>query len=218
MNRRLINQEDLFESVEVIIAGQQRKNHIMSREERQIVAFHEIGHALVAAKQKDTQPIQKITIIPRTSGALGYTMQMPTEERFLMKKQEMLDELVTYLGGRAAEEVEFGSITTGASNDIEKATDLARKMVTMYGMSAEFGMMGLEIPGSQYMDGRPVKTCADETMVKADEIVRKLFEDAYEKAIAILKENKAVLEKSANYLLEKRNDYRSGVYGLYSWS
>ena len=203
MNRRLINQEDLFESVEVIIAGQQRKNHIMSREERQIVAFHEIGHALVAAKQKDTQPIQKITIIPRTSGALGYTMQMPTEERFLMKKQEMLDELVTYLGGRAAEEGEFGSITTGASNDIEKATDLARKMVTMYGMSAEFGMMGLEIPGSQYMDGRPVKTCADETMVKADEIVRKLLEDAYEKAIAILKENKAVLEKSANYLLEK---------------
>ncbi len=203
MNRKLINQEDLFESVEVIIAGQQRKNHIMSREEREIVAFHEIGHALVAAKQKDTQPIQKITIIPRTSGALGYTMQMPTEERFLMKKQEMLDELVTYLGGRAAEEVEFGSITTGASNDIEKATDLARKMVTMYGMSSEFGMMGLEIPGSQYMDGRPVKTCADETMVKADEIVRKLLEEAYQKAVDILTENKAILEKSANYLLEK---------------
>ena len=203
MNRKVISQEDMFESVEVIIAGQQRKNHIMSREEREIVAFHEIGHALVAAKQKDTQPIQKITIIPRTSGALGYTMQMPAEERFLMKKQEMLDELVTYLGGRAAEEVEFGSITTGASNDIEKATDLARKMVTMYGMSSEFGMMGLEIPGSQYMDGRPVKTCADETMVRADEIVRKLLEDAYQKAVDILTENKAVLEKSANYLLEK---------------
>lgn len=203
MNRKLISQEDLFESVEVIIAGQQRKNHIMSREERKIVAFHEIGHALVAAKQKDTQPIQKITIIPRTSGALGYTMQMPSEERFLMKKQEMLDELVTYLGGRAAEEVEFGSITTGASNDIEKATDLARKMVTMYGMSSEFGMMGLEIPGSQYMDGRPVKTCADETMVKADEIVRKLLEEAYQKAVDILAENKGILEKSANYLLEK---------------
>ena len=203
MNRKLISQEDLFESVEVIIAGQQRKNHIMSREEREIVAFHEIGHALVAAKQKDTQPIQKITIIPRTSGALGYTMQMPSEERFLMKKQEMLDELVTYLGGRAAEEVEFGSITTGASNDIEKATDLARKMVTMYGMSSEFGMMGLEIPGSQYMDGRPVKTCADETMVKADEIVREILEEAYQKAVNILTENKAVLEKSANYLLEK---------------
>ena len=167
------------------------------------MAFHEIGHALVAAKQKDTQPIQKITIIPRTSGALGYTMQMPSEERFLMKKQEMLDELVTYLGGRAAEEVEFGSITTGASNDIEKATDLARKMVTMYGMSSEFGMMGLEIPGSQYMDGRPVKTCADETMVKADEIVREILEEAYQKAVNILTENKAVLEKSANYLLEK---------------
>ncbi len=203
MNRKVISQEDMFESVEVIIAGQQRKNHIMSREEREIVAFHEIGHALVAAKQKDTQPIQKITIIPRTSGALGYTMQMPAEERFLMKKQEMLDELVTYLGGRAAEEVEFGSITTGASNDIEKATDLARKMVTMYGMSSEFGMMGLEIPGSQYMDGRPVKTCADETMVRADEIVRRLLEDAYQKAVDILTENKAVLEKSANYLLEK---------------
>ena len=120
-----------------------------------------------------------------------------------MKKQEMLDELVTYLGGRAAEEVEFGSITTGASNDIEKATDLARKMVTMYGMSSEFGMMGLEIPGSQYMDGRPVKTCADETMVKADEIVREILEEAYQKAVNILTENKAVLEKSANYLLEK---------------
>ena len=203
MGRRLISQEDLFESVEVIIAGQQRKNHIMSREEREIVAFHEIGHALVAAKQKNTQPIQKITIIPRTSGALGYTMQMPTEERFLMKKSEMLEELVTYLGGRAAEEVQFGSITTGASNDIEKATDLARKMVTMYGMSDEFGMMGLEIPGSQYMDGRPVKTCADETMVKADEIVRRVLEEAYQKAVHILTENKAILEKSATFLLEK---------------
>lgn len=203
MKRRAISQEDLFESVEVIIAGQQRKNHIMSRDERQIVAFHEIGHALVAAKQKNTQPIQKITIIPRTSGALGYTMQMPEEERFLMKKSEMLEELVTLLGGRAAEEVEFGSITTGASNDIEKATDLARKMVTMYGMSDEFGMMGLELPGSQYMDGRPVKTCADETMVKADEIVRQTLENAYSKAIDILKENKAILEKSAGYLLDK---------------
>ena len=130
-------------------------------------------------------------------------MQMPTEERFLMKKSEMLEELVTYLGGRAAEEVQFGSITTGASNDIEKATDLARKMVTMYGMSDEFGMMGLEIPGSQYMDGRPVKTCADETMVKADEIVRRVLEEAYQKAVHILTENKAILEKSATFLLEK---------------
>ncbi|MDD3221362.1 MAG: ATP-dependent zinc metalloprotease FtsH [Lachnospiraceae bacterium] len=203
MNRRVIGQDDLFESVEVIIAGQQRKNHIMSRDEREIVAFHEIGHALVAAKQKNTQPIQKITIIPRTSGALGYTMQMPEEERFLMKKSEMLEDLVTLLGGRAAEEVRFGSVTTGASNDIEKATDLARKMVTMYGMSSEFGMMGLEIPGSQYMDGRPVKTCADETMVKADEIVRQILEDAYNKAIEILKENNGILEKSAAFLLEK---------------
>ncbi len=203
MNRRVINQEDLFESVEVIIAGQQRKNHIMSRDEREIVAYHEVGHALVAAKQKDTQPIQKITIIPRTSGALGYTMQMPEEERFLMKKSEMLEELVTLLGGRAAEEVQFGNITTGASNDIEKATDLARRMVTMYGMSDEFGMMGLELPGSQYMDGRPVKTCADETMVKADEIVRQILEKAYRQAVTILRENHIILQKSAGFLLDK---------------
>lgn len=203
LNRRAISQEDLFESVEVIIAGQQRKNHIMSKEERNIVAYHEIGHALVAAKQKDTQPIQKITIIPRTSGALGYTMQIPEEERFLMKKEEMLQEIVTLLGGRAAEEVQFGTITTGASNDIEKATDLARKMVTMYGMSREFGMMGLEIPGSQYMDGRPVKTCSDDTITKADEVVRTTLEDAYNKAVQILRENKEILGRAADYLLEK---------------
>ena len=193
----------MFESVEVIIAGQQRKNHIMSKEERQIVAYHEIGHALVAARQKDTQPIQKITIIPRTSGALGYTMQMPEEERFLMKKPEILQEIVTLVGGRAAEEVEFGTVTTGASNDIEKATDLARKMVTMYGMSSEFGMMGLELPGSQYMDGRPVKTCSDDTMSRADEIVRQTIEKAYETAVQILKDNKTELDRAASYLLER---------------
>ena len=203
LNRRLISQEDLFESVEVIIAGQQRKNHIMSKDERTIVAYHEIGHALVAARQKHTQPIQKITIIPRTSGALGYTMQMPEEERFLMKKDEMLQEIVTLLGGRAAEEVQFNAVTTGASNDIEKATDLARKMVTMYGMSKEFGMMGLELPGSQYMDGRPVKTCSDETMARADEIVRQTLEAAYASAVKILQENREDLDKSAQYLLEK---------------
>lgn len=203
MNRNVITQEDLFESVEVIIAGQQRKNHIMSKDERRIVAYHEIGHALVAAKQTNTQPIQKITIIPRTSGALGYTMQMPEEERFLMKKPEMEQELVTLLGGRAAEEVQFDTITTGASNDIEKATDMARKMVTMYGMSKEFGMMGLELPGSQYMDGRPVKTCSESTMARADEIVRKALEDAYSKAVSILKTYKADLDRAAEYLLEK---------------
>ncbi len=203
MRRKVITQEDLFESVEVIIAGQQRKNHIMSKEERQIVAYHEVGHALVAAKQQNTQPIQKITIIPRTSGALGYTMQMPEEERFLMKKPEMMEELVTLLGGRAAEQVRFGVVTTGASNDIEKATDLARKMVTMYGMSDEFGMMGLEIPGSQYLDGRPVKTCADDTMVKADEVVRRMLDEAYKKAVSILEENKDVLEQASDFLLQK---------------
>lgn len=201
--RRFISQEDMFESVEVIIAGQQRKNHIMSKEEREIVAYHEVGHALVAAKQKDTQPIQKITIIPRTSGALGYTMQMPEEERFLMKKPEILQEIVTLVGGRAAEEVQFGVVTTGASNDIEKATDLARKMVTMYGMSGEFGMMGLELPGSQYMDGRPVKTCSDNTMSRADEIVRRTIENAYNTAVSILKENKTELDRAATYLLER---------------
>lgn len=201
--RRFISQEDMFESVEVIIAGQQRKNHIMSKEEREIVAYHEVGHALVAAKQKDTQPIQKITIIPRTSGALGYTMQMPEEERFLMKKPEILQEIVTLVGGRAAEDVQFGVVTTGASNDIEKATDLARKMVTMYGMSSEFGMMGLELPGSQYMDGRPVKTCSDDTMSRADEIVRQTIENAYSTAVSILKENKTELDRAATYLLER---------------
>ena len=203
MGRSLISQEDLFESVEVIIAGQQRKNHIMSKEERTIVSYHEIGHALVAARQTNTQPIQKITIIPRTSGALGYTMQMPEEERFLMKKPEMLQEIVTLLGGRAAEQVRFGVVTTGASNDIEKATDLARKMVTMYGMSDEFGMMGLELPGSQYMDGRPVKTCSEETMARADEIVRSTLEQSYNTAVMILEENRDDLDKAAEYLLEK---------------
>ncbi len=203
MGRSLISQEDLFESVEVIIAGQQRKNHIMSKEERTIVSYHEIGHALVAARQTNTQPIQKITIIPRTSGALGYTMQMPEEERFLMKKPEMLQEIVTLLGGRAAEQVRFGVVTTGASNDIEKATDLARKMVTMYGMSDEFGMMGLELPGSRYMDGRPVKTCSEETMARADEIVRSTLEQSYNTAVMILEENRDDLDKAAEYLLEK---------------
>ena len=207
MGRSLISQEDLFESVEVIIAGQQRKNHIMSKEERTIVSYHEIGHALVAARQTNTQPIQKITIIPRTSGALGYTMQMPEEERFLMKKPEMLQEIVTLLGGRAAEQVRFGVVTTGASNDIEKATDLARKMVTMYGMSDEFGMMGLELPGSQYMDGRPVKTCSEETMARADEIVRSTLEQSYNTAVMILEENRDDLDKAAEYLLEKENDH-----------
>lgn len=202
-NRKTISQEDMFESVEVIIAGQQRKNHILSKEERTTVAYHEIGHALVAAKQKGTQPIQKITIIPRTSGALGYTMQMPEEERFLMKKDEMLKEIVTLLGGRAAEDVKFGIMTTGASNDIEKATDLARRMVTMYGMSVEFGMMGLELPGSQYMDGRPVKTASEGTMERADEIIRKTLEDSYKQAVGILSENQAVMDKAAKYLLEK---------------
>ena len=203
MGRRFISQEDLFESVEVIIAGQQRKNHIMSKDEREIVAYHEVGHALVAAKQKNTQPIQKITIIPRTSGALGYTMQTPEEERFLMKKPEIEQEIVTLVGGRAAEEVKFGTITTGASNDIEKATDLARKMVTMYGMSDEFGMMGLELQGSQYLDGRPVKTCSDETMAKADEIVRVTIDNAYKKAVDILTKYHVELDRAATYLLQK---------------
>ena len=192
-----------MEAIELVIAGKEKKDRIMTQKERKIVAYHEVGHALAIAKQKNTQPVQKITIIPRTMGSLGYTMQMPEEERFLMKKSEMLEELVSLLGGRAAEEVQFGNITTGASNDIEKATDLARKMVTMYGMSDEFGMMGLELPGSQYMDGRPVKTCADETMVKADEIVRQILEKAYQQAVAILRENQIILQKSAGFLLDK---------------
>lgn len=203
MGRAIVLQEDLFEAVEVVIAGQEKKDRVMNAQERKIVAFHEIGHALVAAKQKNTQPVHKITIVPRTSGALGYTMQMPDQEKYLMNKEEILAEIATLMGGRAAEEVEFNIATTGASNDIERATALARKMVSMYGMSERFGMMALESSKNQYLDGRPVQTCANETAAILDEEVGKMVNGAYETAKQILKENISVMREASEFLISK---------------
>jgi len=203
MGREYVMQQDLFEAVEVVIAGQEKKNRVMNQEERRIVAFHEIGHALVAAKQKNTQPVHKITIVPRTSGALGYTMQMPEQEKYLMSKAEIYAELAILMGGRAAEEVEFNTATTGASNDIERATDLARKMVSIYGMSEKFGMMALESAQNKYLDGRAVQTCAAETAAQLDEEVRKLVNEAYETAKQILQENIEVMTEAAEFLISK---------------
>lgn len=203
MGRNIVLQEDLLESVEVVIAGQEKKDRVMNQEERKIVAFHEIGHALVAAKQKNTQPVHKITIVPRTSGALGYTMQMPEQEKFLMSKEEIMNEIATLMGGRAAEEVEFNIATTGASNDIERATDLARKMVSMYGMSDKFGMMALESAQNKYLDGRQVQTCANETAAELDEEIRKIVNSAYDKAKQILKDNIAIMREAAEFLIDK---------------
>lgn len=203
MGRNIVLQEDLLESVEVVIAGQEKKDRVMNQEERKIVAFHEIGHALVAAKQKNTQPVHKITIVPRTSGALGYTMQMPEQEKFLMSKEEIMNEIATLMGGRAAEEVEFNIATTGASNDIERATDLARKMVSMYGMSDKFGMMALESTQNKYLDGRQVQTCANETAAELDEEIRKIVNTAYDKAKQILKANIDIMREAAKFLIAK---------------
>lgn len=203
MGRNIVLQEDLLESVEVVIAGQEKKDRVMNQEERKIVAFHEIGHALVAAKQKNTQPVHKITIVPRTSGALGYTMQMPEQEKFLMSKEEIMNEIATLMGGRAAEEVEFNIATTGASNDIERATDLARKMVSMYGMSDKFGMMALESAQNKYLDGRQVQTCANETAAELDEEIRKIVNNAYDKAKQILKANIDIMREAAEFLIDK---------------
>ncbi len=203
MNRKEITQEDLMESFETVAAGAQRKNHILNEKERKIVSYHEIGHALVSAKLKHTMPVSKITIIPRTSGALGFTMQLPEEEQYLKSKSELLDEITTLLGGRAAEKVEFNEISTGASNDIEKATDLARKIVTIYGMSDEFGTMGLETVSNQYLDGKPVRNCADATSAEVDEVIRKTMNSCYQKALQILTENKSALDSAAGFLIEK---------------
>lgn len=203
MGREVVLQEDLFEAVEVVIAGQEKKDRVMNTEERKIVAFHEIGHALVAAKQKDTQPVHKITIVPRTSGALGYTMQMPEQEKYLMSKEEIYSEIAILMGGRAAEEVQFDIATTGASNDIERATGLARKMVSMYGMSEKFGMMALESSKNQYLDGRQIQTCANETAAMLDEEVRKIVNSAYERAKEILMNNIEIMRRAAEFLISK---------------
>ncbi|MBL4936257.1 ATP-dependent zinc metalloprotease FtsH [Clostridium sp. YIM B02515] len=202
-SRKEIMQEDLEEAIEVILAGKEKKDRIMSDKEKKTVAFHEVGHALVAALLKGTDPVHKITIVPRTMGALGYTMQLPEEDKYLLTKEELFNEISILLGGRAAEEVEFKAISTGASNDIEKATQTARSMVTMYGMSDRFDMMGLESPSNRYLDGRPVQNCSAETSSIIDEETLKIIKEAHNKAVDILENNRELMTKIAERLLDK---------------
>ena len=201
--RKSVGQADLFEAVEVVIAGKEKKDRILGKEEKRIVAFHEVGHALITASMKHADPVQKITIVPRTMGSLGYTMQLPKEEKFLQSKEELETDIVTFLGGRAAEDVVFNSITTGASNDIERATAILRSMITQYGMSDKFGMVGLESVENRYLDGRAVLNCADETAAKIDEEVAKRMKEYYDRAVNIIRENRDALDKIAEYLIEK---------------
>ena len=201
--RTVVTQEDLFESVEVVIAGKEKKDRILGKDEKKIVAYHEVGHALVTALQKEAEPVQKITIVPRTMGSLGYVMQVPEEEKYLMSKEDILVRITTLFGGRAAESIVFDSITTGASNDIEKATSLARAMVTQYGMSDKFGLMGLESVENRYLDGRPVMHCGEATASEIDKEVMQILKECYEKAVALLSENREILDKIAEYLFEK---------------
>ena len=201
--RRFATQADLEESIEVVIAGYQKKNAIMTDEEKKIVSYHEIGHALVAAMQTHSAPVQKITIVPRTSGALGYTMQVEEGNHYLMSKAEMENKIATLTGGRAAEEVVFHSVTTGASNDIEQATKLARAMITRYGMSDDFDMVALETVNNQYLGGDASLACSAETQTKIDQRVVELVKAQHEKAVNILTENRAKLDELAQYLYEK---------------
>jgi len=201
--REFVSQADLFESVEVVFAGKEKKDRILSKKEKEIVAYHETGHALCIALQKHTEPVQKITIIPRTMGALGYVMQVPEEEKYLNSKQEMEADLVTFLAGRAAEAIKFDSVTTGASNDIEQATRIARSMVTIYGMSDEMGMVALESVQSRYLDGSHAMNCSEETATKIDNEVREMMKRSYEKAYNLLKEKESVLDALARHLIEK---------------
>lgn len=202
--RTMVLQEDLMEAVEVIIAGKEKKDRILSEKEKQIVAFHEVGHALASALQKNTQPVQKITIVPRTMGALGYTLQMPEEEeRYLMTKDEILEQITVFLAGRCAEEIVFNLCTTGASNDIERATSLARSMITMYGMSERFGMAGLESIQHKYLDGTSVSNCSEETKTEIDREVVKILKESHEKATNLLNENRDALDKISEFLIDK---------------
>lgn len=203
MGRKAVNQQDLLTSFELVIAGTEKKGTVLTDTEKRIVSYHEVGHALVAALQKHSQPVSKITIVPHTSGALGYTMQMPEEENFLSSKEELIVELQTMLGGRAAEQVVFGIATTGASNDIERATELARKMVTQYGMSDRLGLMALSTVSNPYLDGSTMMNCADSTSSAADEEIHKLLMDCYADAKNILVEHRALLDEIAMYLLSK---------------
>ena len=201
--RMAVSQSDLFEAVEVVLVGKEKKDRIMSQEERKIVSYHEVGHALVSALQKDAEPVQKITIVPRTMGALGYVMQTPEEEKFLNTKKELHAMLVGMLAGRAAEEIVFDTVTTGASNDIEKATKIARAMVTQYGMSEKFGLIGLESVQNRYLDGRPVSNCGQETASEIDKEVMKLLKDSYDAAKELLGSHREALDKIAAFLIEK---------------
>ena len=201
--RHAVSQSDLFEAVEVGLVGKEKKDRIMSQEERKIVSYHEVGHALVSALQKDSEPVQKITIVPRTMGALGYVMQTPEEEKFLNTKKELEAMLVGLLAGRAAEEVVFDTVTTGASNDIEKATNVARAMITQYGMSEKFGLIGLESIQNRYLDGRPVSNCGQETASEIDQEVMKMLKEAYEEAKRLLTEHRRSLDEIADFLIEK---------------
>ena len=201
--RQVVSQKDLFEAVEVVLVGKEKKDRIMSNEERRIVSYHEVGHALVSALQKDAEPVQKITIVPRTMGALGYVMQTPEEEKFLNTKKELEAMLVGALAGRAAEEIVFDTVTTGASNDIEQATKIARAMITQYGMSEKFGLIGLESVQHRYLDGRAVMNCGEATAAEIDKEVMEMLKKAYDEAKSLLTENREALDKIAAFLIEK---------------
>lgn len=203
--REFVRQSDLFEAIEVVIAGKEKKDRILSKKEKEIVAYHETGHALCSALQKHTEPVQKITIIPRTKGSLGYVMHTPEEEKYLRSKDEMEADIVTFLAGRAAEAIKFPSVTTGASNDIEQATNIARSMITLYGMSDTFGMVALESIQSRYLDQNHVLNCSEETATKIDDEVRAIIKASYDKAYNLLKENEHVLDALAQHLIEKEN-------------
>ena len=200
---QVVSQKDLLEAVEVVLVGKEKKDRVMNQKERRIVSYHEVGHALISALQKDSEPVQKITIVPRTMGALGYVMQTPAEEKFLNSKEEILNMVVMALGGRAAEELVFNSVTTGASNDIEQATAYVRNMITMYGMSEEFGLMALETVENQYLDGRRVLNCADATAAQIDQVVKETLKKCYEQAQQLLSENREVMDHLAEFLIKE---------------
>ena len=201
--RNMVSQKDLFEAVEVVLVGKEKKDRILSKEERRIVSYHEVGHALVSALQKDSEPVQKITIVPRTMGALGYVMNVPEEEKYLNTEKEIRAMLVEFVAGRAAEEIVFDTVTTGAANDIEKATRIARAMVTQYGMSPKFGLIGLETVENQYLSGRTVLNCSDEMAAEVDREVMQILKDSYAEAKRLLTENREALDKIAAFLIEK---------------
>lgn len=203
LGREYVSQKDLFDAVEQVLVGKEKKDRIMSKEERKIVSYHEVGHALVSALQKNAEPVQKITIVPRTMGALGYVMHVPEEEKYLDTEAELRDRLVGLLAGRAAEEIVFDTVTTGAANDIEQATSIARNMITRFGMSKKFGLMGLATVESQYLDGRASLTCSDVTAADIDTEVMKILHDSYKQAKKLLKANRELMDKLAAYLIEK---------------